>query len=437
MSAIESNLAAGALALLGGRPVGAAPEPLYPRFTPEARSRVDRLLRSGPMVGLGREHPLVEDAETSIASFHGVERCLTTSSGYAALHAALIGLEITDGAEVITTPYTWGASVSPILHNDAVPVFADVDPDCGLLDPASVEAAIGPRTEAILAVHIYGQPANMTALRQIADRHGLALIEDGSQAHGARHRGKRVGGFGDAAGFSCMGGKLLATTEAGYMVTDREDIFWKAIISCQHAGNPEHPGRASEPGFPEELRAHIDSLTLTYRVSVVNALLLVEQLPKLDRENAARARNRERLLGAIAGVGSVSAPAHGDDQPAFHMLTLNFVPEHAGVSKQTYLAALRAEGAPAFSYIATPLHRVGRLQGDSGAPKAMWSDRIRRSGIDYGALELPGCDRKVQRSIELKWNWIDDDAEAMKRLADCFIKVEERLEELRAYERRG
>ncbi len=437
MSVIEKSSTSNALALLGGMPAGSPTEPHYPYFTAKARRRVDHLLASEPTVGLSRDHPLVDEAERTIADWHGVERCLTTASGHAALHAALIGLEITGGAEVVTTPYTWGASVSPILHNDAVPVFADVDPECGLLDPASVEAAIGRRTEAILAVHLYGQPAEMTALRAIADRHGLALIEDGSQAHGARHRGLRVGGFGDAAGFSCMGGKLLATTEAGYLLTQREDVYWKAIISTQHAGNTMHPGRASEPDFPAELRPHIDSLTYTHRVSTVSALLMAEQLPKLDEENAARARNRARLLEAIAGVASVVAPVYSkEDSPVFHMVSLNFAPEHAGISKQTYLAALRAEGVPIFNYVATPLHKVGRLRADTTAPKVMWSDRIRRSGIDYSALELPGCERKVERSAEILWNWIDDDPDAMRKLADCFIKVEEHLDRLRAYEHR-
>ncbi len=436
MSTTDTHAASGTLALLGGKPVGAPAQPPYPRFTEHARSRVDQLLQSGPMVGLSRDHPLIDEAETTTARWHGVEHCLTTASGHAALQGALIGLEITDGAEVITTPYTWGASISAILHNDAVPVFADVDPERGLLDPAAVEAAIGPRTEAILAVHIYGQPADMTALRAIADRHGLALIEDGSQAHGARHRGVRVGGFGDAAGFSCMGGKLLATTEAGYLLTKSADVYWKAIISCQHAGNTEHPGRASEPGFPDQLRPHIDSLIHTHRIGVVNALLLVEQLKKLDDENAARTRNRAKLLDAITEVNSVSAPEHPDSDPVFHMVSLNFVPEHAGVSKQTYLAALRAEGAPVFSYIETPLHKLDRLKADTTAPKVMWTDRIRRAGIDYEALELPGCDRKVARSIEMSWNWIEDDPAAMQRLADCFIKVEQNLDPLRAHERR-
>lgn len=436
-SIVGTSGEAATLALFGGTPVGAPERPVYPRISERARRRIDEVLQTGPLVGLSNEHPLIGDAESTIATWHGVERCLTTSTGHGAIHACLIGLEITGGAEVVTTPYTYGCSTSPILHNDAVPVYADVDPTTGLLDPGSVEDAIGPRTEAILVTHIYGQPADMTALRKIADQRGLALIEDGSQAHGARHRGTRVGAFGDASGFSCMGGKLLATTEAGYMVTSRDDVYWKSVISCQHAGNAEVPGRAAEPGFPSDLEPFVDSLIASYRINVLSAILLVEQLSKLDEENANRTRNRDALVEMLSGIGSVSAPAYPDgDDPVYHIVSLNFVPEHAEISKETYLAALRAEGAPAFGYVETPLHQLERLRVDTRAPRVMWTDRLSRSGIDYATLELPGCDHKVSRSIEMSWNWIDDDPDAMRRIADCFEKVEAQLPRLREHERR-
>jgi dTDP-4-amino-4,6-dideoxygalactose transaminase len=435
MASMSSATTDRRLALLGGDPIGIPAKPHYPRFTAKARSDIDDVLREGDTVGLGRAHRWIDAAERAIAEWHGVGHCLTTSSGHASLHAALIGLQVTGGAEVITTPYTWGASTSPILYNNAVPVFADVDPDRGLLDPDSVREAIGPRTEAVLVTHIYGQPADMTALLRVASDHGLALIEDGSQAHGARHRGRRVGGFGDAAGFSCMGGKLLATSEAGYMVTDRDDAYWNAVISCQHAGGTEHAGRADEPGFPSDLRPYTDSLHLTYRLSVLNAILLVHQLAKLDEENANRIQNRAWFVEGIDGVSSVSVPDYPDGDPVYHMVTLNFVAEHAGVSKKTYLAALQAEGVGAFAYVGVPLHRLERLRGGTQAPRTMWLDRLSRSGVDYAALELPGCDAKVERSFEMSWNWIDLDREAMTRLAAAFVKVEEQLDALRAYER--
>ena len=190
------------LALLGGEPVGPVPADAHPRFEEETIARVTELMRRGRTVGLNKGVPEIREAEEAIAAWQGVDHCLLASSGHAALHDCVIGLEVTSGDEVITTPFTWGASIACILHNNAIPVFADVCPDTGLLDPLAAEQAITPRTRAILAVHIFGQAADMTALRDVADRHGLLLIEDGSQAHGAIHAGRKVGVFGDAAGFS-------------------------------------------------------------------------------------------------------------------------------------------------------------------------------------------------------------------------------------------
>jgi dTDP-4-amino-4,6-dideoxygalactose transaminase len=425
------------LALLGGAPVRDPAKPAYPVFSDRARERVDELLRAGHAVGLSKHDEVIREAETTIASWHGVEHCLATASGHGALHSALIGLEITSGDEVLTSPYSWGATVSPMLHNNAIPAFADVDPDTGLLDAADLEARITPRTRAVLVPHIYGQPANMTAIVAVARKHGLVVVEDGSQAHGARHAGRLVGGFGDAAGFSCMGGKLLATTEAGYMVTNSADVYFKSTLGGQHAGMASAPGRASEPGFPPELLEYSDSLIYTYRVSTVNAVLMVEQLAKLEGENAARRANLALLRERLDGVGSVRFPDYPEgDVPAPHIVTMSFSAEHAGVGKDAYVAALRAEGVPAFEYVRQPLHRLPRLAPDTAAPRVMWTENLRRAGVDYRALELPGADAKIARSIELNWNYIDDDPAAMASLGDAFVKVEERLDDLRAHERR-
>ncbi len=425
------------LALLGGSPARRAIKPKFPIFTDRARARVDRLLHEGPIVGLSKEHSLIREAEETIAAWHDVDLCLCVSTGHAALHATMIGLEIADGDEVITSPYSWGATTSAILVNNAIPVFADVDPVTGLLDPGMIAEQITARTRAIMVPHIYGQPANMTSICEIAEEHGIFVVEDGSQAHGARHRGQRVGGFGHAAGFSCMGGKPLGTTEAGYMLAARPEIYWKAAISCQHPGGSEAPGRSSELGFPSELAPYIDSLLYTYRPSTVNAILLVEQLVKLDAENEARRANLADLLDKLSGVRSISVPSYREgDEPALHMVTLNFDVEAAGVSRDTYLTALRAEGVPAFVYIQTPLHRAPRLSPRTTGPRVMWTENLRRHGVDYTDLVLPNVDRKIAASIELNWNYIDADPAAMSSLADAFIKLEENLDELRTYERK-
>jgi dTDP-4-amino-4,6-dideoxygalactose transaminase len=424
------------LALLGGTPEYRLDPPVYPRFGADVFARIESTLRTGPMQGLSKGHPVIAELEERLAAFHGVDHALASSSGHGALQSALIGLEITGGDEVITSPYSWGASVSCILHNGAVPRFVDVLPDTGLIDPAALAGALTDRTRAILVPHIFGQPADMTAIMAFADEHGLAVIEDGSQAHGAKHRGRAVGAFGHAGGFSTNGVKPVATTEGGYMVTRVADVYWKATVSGQHAGRGELIGRASEPGFPDPLRRSIDSLVYTYRPNLVTALLTLDRLPHLEDENAGRRRNAAAFLAGLEGIEHLSAPVHDPaDECAFHMVTLNFDPERAGVSRDTYLAALNAEGVPAVGYVANGLHRSPRLRPDWDGPRVMWTATLRAAGVDPTDVELPVCDRKVACSIELPWNCVDDDAPRMAALARAFAKVESGLDELRRHER--
>jgi dTDP-4-amino-4,6-dideoxygalactose transaminase len=393
---------------------------------------VEELLRSGTTVGLNKSSTEIEEAERRIAEWQGVRHCLGTASGHGALHSAIIGLEIATGDEVITTPYTWDASVSCILHNNAIPVFADVDRETGLIDPATIEERITERTRAILAVHLFGQPADMTRIREIASKHGLVVIEDGSQAHGALHRGKKVGSFGDAAGFSCMGGKLLATSEAGYLVTPHEEVYWRASMAGQHMG------RSPESGFPDALRPYADSLVYTYRLNPINAVLLVAQLEKIDEEIAARRQNAAHFRTEMRDLTAVSLPEYADgDEPSYHMLTMNFHPDRAGCSRHAYLTALKAEGVGAFAYVPSPIPSWPRMQWrDYAGPRVMWTENLRRAETDYARVSIPGCEARIERAVELGWNYLDPAPETMKSLAGAFAKVDAHLDDLAAWERK-
>lgn len=420
------------LAILGGKPVGPVRNPEYPRFSKRAIRRATSLLEAGPSMGLTRRVREIRNAEAAISRYHANRHALAMSSGFASLHAALIGLEIAPGDEVITTPYSWGASTSCILAQQAIPVFADVNAETGLLDPISVEAAITPRSRAILVVHIYGQPANMTRLRSVADKHGLALIEDASQAHGARWQGSVVGNFGDAAGFSCMGGKLLATGEAGYLVTPSEDVYWRACLCTQHMG------RAEDSGYPDALRPYVDSLQFTYRVSTLMAVLLEEQLKKLDREVNARRANVALFRQHLDGSKLVRLPRYPKaSEPSFHMMTMTFDEREAGISRDTFIQAVRAEGLPLFRYIPAPIPSWRRMnwRGYDG-PAAPWIDALRRARTDYRDLSLPGCERKIARSLEINFNQIRPAAAQMRRAAEIVHKVESQIDALRAYEKK-
>jgi len=198
-------------------------------------------------------------------------------------------------------------------------------------------------------------------------------------------------------------------------------------------------GRSSEPGFPEELLPYVDSLVYTYRLSPINAVLLAAQLRKIDAENQGRRRNVAHFRAAMAGVESASFPTYAEgDDPVYHMLTMNFRPEVAGISRDSYLAALHAEGVGIFAYVPSPIPTWPRLNWQTYAgPKVMWTESLRRSGVDYRTMECPNAHTKVARSLEMGWNYIEEDPERIRRLAVAFWKVEENLDALREWERRG
>ena len=209
----------GKLALNGAEKTVSLSSPVWPRFGDEeieaatwalnqARTKRDYISASFGGEGL-------EAFEGDFAEFLGVDHVVGTNSGCAAIHVALMAAGVRAGDEVIVSPYTWGQTVSPILQTNAIPVFADIDPDTFNLDPASVEACISPFTKAILVVHIFGGPAKMDELMAVADRHDLKVVEDCAQADGASYKGKRVGTWGHLGAFSIGNGKNLAAGDGG------------------------------------------------------------------------------------------------------------------------------------------------------------------------------------------------------------------------------
>lgn len=422
------------LALLGGDPVVTAKTVPYPLFSPAAIERVSSFLHHelGITQGLSKHHPVIGEFEQVFAEFFDSPHCLGASSGHGALQTALIGGEITGGDHVLTSPYSWGASVACILHNDAVPVFADVDPQTGLLDPDRLGDYITPQTTAILVPHIFGQPADMTRIMRFAEERGLFVLEDGSQAHGAKHRGKRIGSFGDAAGFSTNGVKPIATTEGGFMLTKHENVYYRGIISAQHAGRGEMLGRASESGFPDSLRPFVDSIIYTFRPDVISSILALSRLEELDAENAVRRQQAADVRAVLDEVEYLTLPDHHeDDECVFHMVTMNFDAELAGISRDTMLRALQAEGVAAVGYVAAPLNKSPRLAPDWSGPRVMWTETMRRSGTDPAAAELPGCEEKVATSIELPWNIVPAQPEYIAQIAEAFEKVNAGIGSLR------
>jgi dTDP-4-amino-4,6-dideoxygalactose transaminase len=364
----------------------------------------------------------VPELEADLRAFHGsgAENLWYLASGTAAIEALLLGYEIGPGDEVITTPYTWGATVSAILAVGAVPQFADINPETGLIDPNTVESQINERTAAIIGVHLFGWPCDNVELARIARKHGLRYFEDGSQAHGARLHGDRVGLAGDGAAFSCMGMKPLAGSEGGYAIFKDRDAYETAALYGKHPRglDSDAAARLGEAGL-------LDTLQLGWRPCAFGAALVRAQLPHLAGENSARRMNiavlRERL-GELPGVRIPEEPDGAE--PVYHLLSIVFEEEKAGLSRTDFSAAMRERGWGFFVYIPTPVHRMTRLNphGYEG-PRVFWHEQLLRAGVDYSEISCPAAEWRSDHSLEMAFNWTEAAPEAMGHFAESMREV--------------
>lgn len=256
-----------------------------PSITDAEKQAVLTVLESGWLA----QGAYVAKLEAQMAALHGARHAIATSSGTTALHATLLALGIGSGDEVITTPFTFGATANCLLMVGAVPVFVDIEPDTFNLDPRRVEAAVTPHTRAILPVHLYGHMCDMPVLREIADRHDLILIEDAAQAVGAACHGEPPGRSGTAI-FSLYATKTITAGEGGIIVTDSDEV---AAI-CRLLRNQ---------GM--KTRYDYQIIGYNYRMSDLHAALACAQLERID---AILARRRANAATISAGLRSVQPP---------------------------------------------------------------------------------------------------------------------------------
>ena len=305
----------------------------YAAIKPEIDAAVQRVLDSTAFI-LGRE---VEGFEAAFAEYCEAHHAVGVGSGTAALHLALMACGVGTGDEVITTPHTFIATAEAISHAGARPVFVDIDPATYNLDPALVESAIGPHTKAIVPVHLYGRPADMDGVLAVARRHGLRVIEDAAQAHGARYHGRCVGPLGDAGCFSFYPGKNLgAYGDGGMVVTNDPDVAARVRMLRDHGRVDKYAHQII--GYGERLDA-------------LQAAVLRVKLPHLDAWNDRRGRaaQRYRDLLASAPIGLPNEP--GDVRVAYHLFVVR-VPHRDRVLHDLHAAAIGAG-----VHYPIPLHR--------------------------------------------------------------------------------
>ncbi|PGH52687.1 hypothetical protein CRI70_00105 [Streptomyces sp. Ru87] len=293
-----------ALALHGGTPVRAGrPWPRWPRPAPGAAAALTEVLHAGrwsvaaPYTGgPARDRRFAE----RFAAYLGVRHCVPTASGTAAGDDGPGGVRCRRGRRGVVPALSWSASASTVPGVNAVPVFADVDPRTLCLDPAAAEAAITPATRALVVVHLYSAPADLDALRAVADRHGLPLIEDSAQAHGAGYRGRAAGTTGDVGTFSMHHTKVLSSGEGGAAVTD--DAYLARRIEQLRADGRCRAESPPEPGVPELVETG-ELMGSNRCLSEFQSALLPAQLAQLDAQNATRRANAALLDGLLAALG--------------------------------------------------------------------------------------------------------------------------------------
>ena len=292
------------------------------------------VLRSGRL-SLG---PTIDRFEELFAERVGAPYAAAVSSGTAGLHLLCRTAALEEGDEAITSPYSFVASANCAIYEGATPVFADVDPQTMNLDPAAVEAAITERTKAVIAVDIFGYPCELGPLRELCERHGLALIQDACEALGARYRGAPVGSHGPSAVFAFYPNKQMTTGEGG-MVTTHSEEEWSLLKSLRNQG------RADGGGWLDHAR-----LGYNYRIDDIRAALGIGQLEKLDLILELRDAAAARYAELLAGVEGVEVPL-ADDADHVRSWFVYVVTLARGTDRERVIAELERQGIATSRYL--------------------------------------------------------------------------------------
>lgn len=370
--------------------------PIIPVAAPSITEREGELAREAAMTAWGADHYRFNARfERMLAEYVGIAHAVSLPHATSGLHLALAAAGIGPGDEVIGPDVTWIASMAPVSYVGATPVFVDILPDTWCIDPKAVEAAITPKTKAIIGVDLYGSMCDWAALREIATRHNLLLIEDAAEALGSQYAGQQAGSFGDFAVFSFHGSKTITTGEGGMLVTHDARLMARVQTLRDH-GRP--------PGDRFFLN---DEVAFKYKMSAVQAALGIAQMERI-RELITYKRQlfgwyRQRLEG-IAGLQMNAEPQHVRN--SYWMVTV--VPDASfGHDKFTLQAALKARGIdtrPFFSSLSHLKAYAGKLESARFMPASPAGAAAASRGINlpsgYG-LDESTVDRICESLLQV------------------------------------
>lgn len=384
------------LAINGGVKACNVEWPRWPVWGEAERLGLAGVLESGEW-WYGRK---VAEFEAAFAAFQNARFGITCSSGTTALEAALAALGVGAGDRVIVPPYTFVATASAVLRVGATPVFADIDPDTLNIDPAAVAGKIGPRTRAIIPVHVAGYIADMDRLSELAQRNGLAILEDACHAWGSQWQGKGAGALGNCGVFSFQASKNITSGEGGIILTDDEAL----AARCRSYTNCGR--QAGEPWY-----RHF-TLGSNIRLTEFQAALLLAQLSRLEEQTLRRAESAAILTAALDGVPGLALlrPEPRLTRRSHHFFAFRVNPQVLGCSRDAFIRALAAEGVPTSPGWPLPLYANPVFEGAQARP-------------DYAPGSCPRCEQVCQEAVWIPQNVLLADAGALQAASAAVRKV--------------
>jgi dTDP-4-amino-4,6-dideoxygalactose transaminase len=364
------------LALLGGTAVRTRPFAAWPVFGEAEEQRLLRTLRGGLWGKL--DGPEVPEFESRFAAMHGCRHGVGVVNGTVSLRIALLAAGVQAEDEVIVPPYTFFSTASAVVEANAVPVFADIELDTFNLDPRAVEAAITPRTRAIIPVHFAGQPADMAGIMAVAGKHGLAVIEDAAHAHGATYRNRPAGSLGRMASFSFQSSKNLTAGEGGIITTNDDRL----AESCRSIHNC---GRVSGGVWYEH---HV--ISGNYRLGEFQGAVLNCQLDRLEKQTATRDANGQYLASRLARLPGIFPQRRTADctRHSYHLFMLRIDAAAFGAPRDAVIAALNAEGVPCSPGYGFSLPDQPMFRNKAFGPYLSGAS----ARLDYGKVRCPNSD---------------------------------------------
>ena len=384
-----------------------------------------RVLWSG---NLGRvDGQQVRHFESAFARAYGVKHAVASTSGTSALHVALAAVNPEPFSEVITSPITDMGSVIPIIACGCRPVFADVDPETGNLTADTIAARITPRTRAIILVHLFGRPAaDLPTIKELADRHGIALIEDCSQAHLAEHGESKVGTFGAFGCFSFQQSKQMTAGEGGMTITNDPALAERAALFTDK-------GWARAQGSRQYL-----FFGMNYRMTELQGAVGLAQLRRLPRLMAARRRTAEAFCKALAEIPGLRPHAVAPPlNPSWWKVDFGIDEETLGVTLDDFFGALLVEGVPVSRhYLDVPIYECDFLRqrqtfGKSGYPLNSFDTTVPPYELPQGPEDLPGTYQFLRQRMVIHWSPRNSDA-YVGQLVSAFRKVARLLPDWKA-----